>query len=190
MMVGVCQNLFQLLLFSREKESRLIVWQRRWGGRVEGLRSPREGIGYPLQYSWASLVAQLVKSLPAMWETWVRSRGWEDPLEKGKATHSSIQTRLGLPYFSYLKKQVVVLSLPLRSTGYFCFHIPLHNFFPCSFTSLESLLVVFSFEFPKWLAHTIIIALFNKLQSFLYVSASNLTPTMHIFFFPAPSTRS
>ena len=53
-------------------------------------RSPGEGIGYPLQYSWASLVAQLVKNLPAMWETWVRSLGWEDPLEKGKATHSSI----------------------------------------------------------------------------------------------------
>ena len=46
-----------------------------------------EGIGYPLQYSWASLVAQLVKNPPVMWETWVRSLGWEDPLEKGKATH-------------------------------------------------------------------------------------------------------
>ena len=51
-------------------------------------RSPAEGIGYPLQYS--SLVAQLVKILPAMRETWVRPLGWEDPLEKGKATHSSI----------------------------------------------------------------------------------------------------
>ena len=51
-------------------------------------RSAREGIGYPLQYSWASLVAQLVKNLPAMWETWVWSLGWVDPLEKGKATHS------------------------------------------------------------------------------------------------------
>ena len=39
---------------------------------------------------YASLVAQLVNNLPAMWETWVRSLGWEDPLEKGKATHSSI----------------------------------------------------------------------------------------------------
>ena len=37
----------------------------------------------------ASLVAQMVKNLPAMWETWVRSLGWDDPLEKGKATHSS-----------------------------------------------------------------------------------------------------
>ena len=53
-------------------------------------RSIGEGIGYPLQYSWASLVAQLVKNPPAMWETRVRSLGWEDPLEKGKATHSSI----------------------------------------------------------------------------------------------------
>ena len=50
-----------------------------------------EGIGYPLQYSWASLVTQLVKNLPEMMETWVRSLGWEDPLEKGKATHSGIQ---------------------------------------------------------------------------------------------------
>ena len=47
-------------------------------------------IGYPLQYSWASLVAQLVKNPPATQETWVPSLGWEDPLEKGKATHSSI----------------------------------------------------------------------------------------------------
>ena len=39
---------------------------------------------------WASLVTKLVKNLPAMWETWVRSLGWEDHLEKGKATHSSI----------------------------------------------------------------------------------------------------
>ena len=53
-------------------------------------RSAGERIGYPLQYSWASLVAQLVKNSPAIWETWVRSLDWEDPLEKGKATHSSI----------------------------------------------------------------------------------------------------
>ena len=53
-------------------------------------RAPGEGIGYPLQYSWASLVSQLVKNLPAMWETWVRTLGWEDPLEKGKVTQSSI----------------------------------------------------------------------------------------------------
>ena len=38
----------------------------------------------------ASLVAQLVKNPPAMWETWIRSLDWEDPLEKGKVTHSRI----------------------------------------------------------------------------------------------------
>ena len=53
-------------------------------------RSPGEGTGYPLQYSWASLVAQMVKNLPAVWETWVWKDPCEDPLEKGKATHSSI----------------------------------------------------------------------------------------------------
>ena len=52
-------------------------------------RSPGEGIGYPLQYSWACLVAQTVKNPPVMWETWVRSLGWEDPLEEGMATHSN-----------------------------------------------------------------------------------------------------
>ena len=60
-------------------------------GSIPGLgRSAGNGIGYPLQYSWASLAAQLVKNLPAMWETWVQSLDWEDALEKGKATHSSI----------------------------------------------------------------------------------------------------
>ena len=58
---------------------------------IHGLgRSAGEEIGYPLQYSRASLVAQLIKNPPAMRETWIRSLGWEDPLEKGKATHSSI----------------------------------------------------------------------------------------------------
>ena len=49
-----------------------------------------EGISYTLQYSWASLVAQMVKNLPAMREIWVRLLGREDPLEEGMATHSSI----------------------------------------------------------------------------------------------------
>ena len=56
-----------------------------WSGRSNG-----EGIGYPFQYSWASLVALLVKNLPAMRETWFQSLGREDPLEKGKGTHSII----------------------------------------------------------------------------------------------------
>ena len=60
-------------------------------GSIPGLgRSSGEGIGYRLQYSWASPMAQLVKNPPAIGETWVQSLGWEDPLEKVKATHSSI----------------------------------------------------------------------------------------------------
>ena len=53
-------------------------------------RSPGEGIGYPLQYSWASLVAQLVKNPPTVRETWVQSLGWVDHLEEGMTTHSNI----------------------------------------------------------------------------------------------------
>ena len=53
-------------------------------------RSTGEGIGYPLQYSWVSLVAQLIKNPPAIQETWVLPLGWEDPLQKRKSTHSSI----------------------------------------------------------------------------------------------------
>ena len=60
-------------------------------GLIPGLgRSAGEGVGYPLQYSWVSHVAQLVKNPPAMQETWIRSLSWEDPLEKGTATYSSI----------------------------------------------------------------------------------------------------
>ena len=53
-------------------------------GRLAG-----EVIGYPPQYSWASIVAQLVKNPLAMQETWVQSLDQEDPLEKEKSTHSS-----------------------------------------------------------------------------------------------------
>ena len=49
-----------------------------------------KGLGYPLQCSWPSRVAQMVKNPPAVWETWAQSLGWEDPLHTGKATHSSI----------------------------------------------------------------------------------------------------
>ena len=53
-------------------------------------RSAGEGVGYPLQYFWAFLVAWIVKNPSAMWETWVQFLGWEDTLEKRMATHSSI----------------------------------------------------------------------------------------------------
>ena len=56
-----------------------------WVGKITG-----EGIGYSLQYSWACPVAQLVKNPPAMRKTWVQFLGWEDTLEKGKATHPNI----------------------------------------------------------------------------------------------------
>ena len=52
--------------------------------------APLSSLKLPLQYSWASLVDHLVKNLPARQETWVQTLGWKDPLEKGKATHSSI----------------------------------------------------------------------------------------------------
>ena len=62
-------------------------------GSIPGLgRSHREGIGYPLQYSWASLVVQSVKNPPTMRETWVWSLGWEDPPEEAMTSNSSILT--------------------------------------------------------------------------------------------------
>ena len=60
-------------------------------GLIPGLgRSPGEGIGYPFQYSWACLVAQMIKNPSAMQETWVWSLGWEGHPEEGMAIHSSI----------------------------------------------------------------------------------------------------
>ena len=70
-------------------------------GSIPGLgRSTGEGIGYTLQYSWASLVSQLVKNPFAMQETGVHFLGWEDTLEKGKATHSSILAWIILGLYS------------------------------------------------------------------------------------------
>ena len=87
-------------------------------GSIPGLgRSTGEGIDYPLQYSWASLVAQLEKNAPAMQETWVWSLGWEDHLEKGTATHSSILA-FGNDLFSKKKKKIRFFShQPFLSSG-------------------------------------------------------------------------
>ena len=52
--------------------------------------SPGEGTGYPFQYSWGSLVAQMIKNPPTVRETWVRSMDWEDTLGEDMATHPSI----------------------------------------------------------------------------------------------------
>ena len=59
---------------------------------LDFLLNPHVSCGFPFS-SGPSLMAQRIKNLPAMWETWVRSLGGEDPLEKGKATHSSILAR-------------------------------------------------------------------------------------------------
>ena len=73
-------------------------------GSIPGsARYAREGKGYPLQYSWASLLAQLVKNPPVMRETWVPSLDWEEPLEKAKATHSSIQA-WSIPWTIHLQR--------------------------------------------------------------------------------------
>ena len=61
-----------------------------WNDLLENRYALVADICYPLQYSWVSLMAQLVKSLPAMWDIWVQSLDWEDPLEKEKITHCSI----------------------------------------------------------------------------------------------------
>ena len=86
--VFVCANLLQFYLgFPDSSVGKESTCNAGATGLIPGSgRSTGEGIGYTLQYS----VAQLVKNLPAVWETWVESLGWKDPLERGKATHSSI----------------------------------------------------------------------------------------------------
>ena len=92
-------------------------------------RSAEEGIGYPLQYSWASLVDQLIKNPSATWETWVGSLGWEDPLEKGKAAHSSVPAwRIPWTVFHVVAKSRTQLSD-------FHLHDPQRLGCPCSPTS-------------------------------------------------------
>ena len=71
-------------------------------------RFPGEGIGYPLQYSWTSLVAQLVKNLPAMRETWVRSLGGEDPPGEGKGyplQYSGLENSMDCMYSPWGRKE-------------------------------------------------------------------------------------
>ena len=83
-------------------------------------RSPEEGIGYPLQHSWASLVAQLVKNLPAMWETWVRSLGWEDSPGEGNGhplQYSGLENSMDFIVHGGRKE--------LDQLSNFCFHF--HN---------------------------------------------------------------
>ena len=84
-------------------------------------RSTGEGIGYPLQYFWASLVVQLVENSPAMWETWVQSLGWQDPLEKGKSTplqYSGLENSMDYMVHGVLKSDT---TGPLSLSGHFTF---------------------------------------------------------------------
>ena len=86
--MGLWKNFEDIPDSSAGKESTCNARDPSWipgSGRPAG-----EGISYPLQYSWASLVAQTVKNLPALWETWIQSLGWEDPLEEGTTTHSNV----------------------------------------------------------------------------------------------------
>ena len=88
--VTLCFNLNQCMSFPDSSVGKKSASNAGNPGLIPGLgRSTEEGIGYPLQYSWTSLVAQTVKNLSAMQETQVRSLGMKDPLEKGMATHFS-----------------------------------------------------------------------------------------------------
>ena len=116
-------------------------------GSIPGLgRSPGEWIGYPLQYSWVSLVAQLVKNPPAMWETWVQSLGWEDPL--GVATHSSILAwripwtvqSMGSQRAGHSWATFTFMFLSSR-----LYSISSHCMWSCAFTSLHPSLSLVSF---------------------------------------------
>ena len=111
-------------------------------GSIPGLGRSGEGIGYPLQYSWASLVAQLVKNLPAMWETWVRFLGWEDPLKKGKATHSSI--------LAWTIPRTVFHGVPWGCRVGNTERPSLCVCGSCHLISLEFILLVNSFTFQAW----------------------------------------
>ena len=85
------ENLFQVKGFTDRSIGKESACNAGDPSSIPGLgRSAGEGIGYPLQYSWASVVAQLLKKSASKWETWVQSLGWEDSLEKEKAIHSSI----------------------------------------------------------------------------------------------------
>ena len=88
---------------------------------------PLEKIGYPHQHSWTSVVAQMVNNSTALQETWVRSLGWEDPLEKGTATHTSI-----LAWRISIRISSVAQSCPTLCNPMECSMpgLPVHHQFP------------------------------------------------------------
>ena len=87
-------------------------------------RSAGEGIGYPLQYSWASLVAQLVKNSLGMWETRVRSLGWEDPLERKRLLTpvSGLENSMNCVVHGVTKSSTRLRDF--HQSGYFCEGFP------------------------------------------------------------------
>ena len=86
-------------------------------------RSPGKETSYPLQYSWVSLVAQLVKNPPTMWETWIQSLGWEDFLEKGTATHSSILAwRTSWTVYTFFTTKIMHIGSDFLSLSSFFFN--------------------------------------------------------------------
>ena len=101
----------------------------------------------------ASLVAQLVKNLPAIWETWVRSLGWEDPLENGKATHSSILA-WRIPVQSWDHKSDPVLYSPWdhksrTQLSNFHFHYGLSSCSMWTSEGMGSVVAPFRFTCPE-----------------------------------------
>jgi len=136
-------------------------------GVIPGVgRSSGEGLGYPS--SWASLVAQLVKDPPAMWEAWVQSLGWEDPLEKGKAPHSGVlawripwtvqsmgsQSRTPLSDFHF-HFQALTKDCPVT----FLYFSSGHTFRTVNDLILPSFAIWVGQEFPKY--HILILFLLN-----------------------------
>ena len=143
---------------------------------IPGLgRSTGEGIGYPLQYSWASLVAQLVKNLPATWETWFRSLGWEDPWRRerlptpvfwpgeflslsyfGGLLHLCLfecdaqldRIGSGLDFLSYINEVRELIKL-CRNGGTTLSGCPCDDFQRVVLYLMKLLAVLFTFENPK-----------------------------------------
>ena len=106
--------------FPHSSVGKVSACNARGPGSIPGLgRSSGEGKGYPLQYSWASLVAHVVKNPPVMWETWVRSLDWEDFPGEGKGyplPYSGLENSMGYIVHGVAKSQTRLSN--------FHFHFP------------------------------------------------------------------
>ena len=121
-------------------------WIRFLGSIPGSGRSAEEGRGYPLQYSWASLVAQLVKNLPTMQETCVQFLGWEDPLEKGKATYPLQYS--DLEYFPILHGLIESCLKESDRTERLSLLTSLYSYSPVLFLTIASK-IMFSYPFSQ-----------------------------------------